>query len=109
MPLASLNHPNVAGIHGVDQDGDACFLARELVPGEPEPWLEGEGEWQVSVDGATSAAFSPDGSKIYYVNRQKLYRITLQTEPEPTSITQRTSLPICSWTAMATVVRTRVM
>jgi len=32
--LATLNHPNVAGIHGVDQDGDVCFLALELVPGE---------------------------------------------------------------------------
>ena len=32
--LASLNHPNVAGIHGVDEDGDVCFLALELVPGE---------------------------------------------------------------------------
>ena len=32
--LASLNHTNVAGIHGVDQEGDVCFLALELVPGE---------------------------------------------------------------------------
>ncbi len=32
--LASLNHPHVAGIHGVDQVGDTCFLALELVPGE---------------------------------------------------------------------------
>jgi len=32
--LASLNHPNVAGIHGVDRDGDVYFLALELVPGE---------------------------------------------------------------------------
>ena len=32
--LASLNHPNVAGIHGIDQVGDTCFLAMELVPGE---------------------------------------------------------------------------
>jgi len=32
--LASLNHPNIAGIHGVDQAGDVCFLALELVPGE---------------------------------------------------------------------------
>ena len=31
--LASLNHPNVAGIHGVDQEGDVYFLALELVPG----------------------------------------------------------------------------
>ncbi len=32
--LASLNHPNVAQIHGVDQVGDICFLVLELVPGE---------------------------------------------------------------------------
>ena len=32
--LASLNHPNVAGIHGIDQEGDTNFLAMELVPGE---------------------------------------------------------------------------
>ena len=32
--LASLNHTNVAGIHGVDQVDDVCFLALELVPGE---------------------------------------------------------------------------
>ncbi|MFT7485262.1 MAG: serine/threonine protein kinase [Candidatus Paceibacteria bacterium] len=32
--LASLNHPNVAGIHNIDQHGDTCFLAMELVPGE---------------------------------------------------------------------------
>ncbi|MCZ6707858.1 MAG: protein kinase, partial [Chloroflexi bacterium] len=32
--LASLNHPNVAGIHGVDHEGDVYFLALELVPGE---------------------------------------------------------------------------
>jgi len=32
--LASLNHTNVAGIRGIDQVGDTCFLAMELVPGE---------------------------------------------------------------------------
>ncbi len=32
--LASFNHPNIAGIHGVDQVDDVCFLALELVPGE---------------------------------------------------------------------------
>jgi len=32
--LASLNHPNVAQIHGVDQVEDTCFLVLELVPGE---------------------------------------------------------------------------
>lgn len=28
--LASLNHPNVAGIHGLGQVDDVCFLALEL-------------------------------------------------------------------------------
>ena len=32
--LASLNHPNVAHIHSVDQIEDTCFLVLELVPGE---------------------------------------------------------------------------
>jgi serine/threonine protein kinase len=32
--LASVNHPNVAQIHGVDQVDDICFLVLELVPGE---------------------------------------------------------------------------
>ncbi len=32
--LATLNHPNVAQIHGVDQVGDTCFLVLELVPGQ---------------------------------------------------------------------------
>jgi serine/threonine protein kinase len=32
--LASLNHSNVAQVHGVDQVDDTCFLVLELVPGE---------------------------------------------------------------------------
>ena len=32
--LASLNHPHVAQIHGVDQVDDTYFLVLELVPGE---------------------------------------------------------------------------
>ena len=32
--LASLNHPNVAQVFGIDQVADTCFLAMELVPGE---------------------------------------------------------------------------
>jgi len=32
--LATVNHPNVAQIHGVDQVGDTCFLVLELVEGE---------------------------------------------------------------------------
>jgi len=32
--LASLNHTNVAAIHGLEQEGDRLFLAMELAPGE---------------------------------------------------------------------------
>ena len=32
--LASLNHPNIAAIHGVEEDGDTTALVMELVEGE---------------------------------------------------------------------------
>jgi len=32
--LASLNHPNIAGIHGIDEVDGTLFLVLELVPGE---------------------------------------------------------------------------
>jgi aminoglycoside phosphotransferase (APT) family kinase protein len=32
--LASLNHPNIAAIHGVEESGGRKFLVMELVPGE---------------------------------------------------------------------------
>ncbi len=32
--LASLNHPHIAAIHGLEQDGDRPFLVLELVEGE---------------------------------------------------------------------------
>lgn len=32
--LASLNHPGIAGMHGVVHEGAAYFLALEFVPGE---------------------------------------------------------------------------
>jgi serine/threonine-protein kinase len=32
--LASLNHPNIATLHGLEEVGDATFLEMELVPGE---------------------------------------------------------------------------
>ena len=32
--LASLNHPNIAGIYGLEQEGDSSYLAMELVEGD---------------------------------------------------------------------------
>jgi serine/threonine protein kinase len=38
--LASLNHPNIAAIHSLEDDGDTHFLVLELVGGEKR-WLIG--------------------------------------------------------------------
>jgi serine/threonine protein kinase len=32
--LASLNHPNIATIHGLEQSGDTSYLVMEMVSGE---------------------------------------------------------------------------
>src|SRR4029434_6634542 len=32
--LASLNHPNIAGIHGLEESGETRFLVLELVEGD---------------------------------------------------------------------------
>src|SRR5712671_4108787 len=32
--LASLNHPNIAAIHGIEETGGRKYLVMELVPGE---------------------------------------------------------------------------
>jgi serine/threonine protein kinase len=32
--LASLNHPNIAAIHGLEESGGRSFLVMELVPGD---------------------------------------------------------------------------
>src|SRR5262245_18465784 len=32
--LASLTHPNIAAIYGIEQSGERTFLVMELVPGE---------------------------------------------------------------------------
>ena len=75
------------GAHGGSLSADggwALFLA-----GSPRPeahltrFPSGEGEWQVSTDGATGVAFAPDDSAIYYVDRSlRLFRVDLETEPD---------------------------
>jgi len=32
--LASLNHPNIAAIYGMEEEGDVCCLVLELIEGE---------------------------------------------------------------------------
>ncbi|HXZ78283.1 MAG TPA: protein kinase [Terriglobales bacterium] len=41
--LASLNHPNIATIYGIEDVGQTCFLVLELIPGKTlEEFLESE-------------------------------------------------------------------
>ncbi|MFQ5790175.1 MAG: serine/threonine-protein kinase, partial [Acidobacteriota bacterium] len=45
--LASLNHPNIATIHGLEESGGVHFLVLELVPGETLGERIGEGPMPV--------------------------------------------------------------
>ena len=53
--LASLNHPNVARIFGVDQVEGTCFLVLELVPGET---LARSYSWSSNVPSSNSTPSS---------------------------------------------------
>ncbi|MEQ8768293.1 MAG: protein kinase, partial [Planctomycetota bacterium] len=65
----------------ISPDGEWVLfrIGREVVLNR---FPSGEGEWQVSTEGGTDAAFAPDGSAIYFVADRALYRVSLQTEPE---------------------------
>jgi len=41
--IAQLNHPNIATIYAIDQQGDTLFIAMELVEGDPLSTLIGRG------------------------------------------------------------------
>ncbi len=64
----------------ISPDGEwvLFWIGREVVLTR---FPSGEGEWQVSTEGGTDAAFAPDGSAIYFVADRALYRVSLQTEP----------------------------
>ena len=62
--LASLNHPNIATLHGFERDGEVGFLVMELVEGEtladrigrgPIPWREAVTIFEAIADGLKAA------------------------------------------------------
>ncbi len=56
--LASLNHPNIAGIYGLHEAGGVRFLAMEMAPGEDlaERLKRGSVPWSEAVDIARQIA-----------------------------------------------------
>ena len=62
--LASLNHPNIATLHGFEREGDLGFLIMELVEGEtladriasrPVPWRDAVPLFEAIADGLKAA------------------------------------------------------
>jgi eukaryotic-like serine/threonine-protein kinase len=46
--LASLNHPHIAGIYGLEESDERKFLVMELVDGETWPSASSEGQYQLT-------------------------------------------------------------
>ncbi len=62
-----------------------AYSSNESVPGQifvrPFPNVE-DGRHLVSVDGGISPVWSPDGSELFYRNRDAMIAVSVQTEPE---------------------------
>ena len=58
--VASLNHPNIATIYGIDQEGDTLFLAMELIQGEPLSQMIARGP-MLPADAVRVAALVSEG------------------------------------------------
>lgn len=57
--LASLNHPNIAQIYGVSEEGNARALVMELVEGEPPKGpLDWEAAWKIASQIADALAYA---------------------------------------------------
>jgi hypothetical protein len=68
--LASLNHPNIAAIYGLEESGGANFLVLELVEGQTLS-MEGDRKWEPLLQEKQLAAqpqISPDGQWIAYTS-----------------------------------------
>jgi serine/threonine protein kinase len=69
---AQLNHPNVATIHSIEQEGDRSFIVMEFVSGEPLSKLIARGplpEAQVSAIGREVAVALGEASRLGIVHR----------------------------------------
>src|ERR1043165_5159081 len=58
--VAQLNHPNICTIYSIDQQGDALFIAMELVDGEPLSSMIARGP-MLPADAVRVAALAAEG------------------------------------------------
>lgn len=58
--VAQLNHPNIATIYGIDQQGETLFIAMELIEGEPLSAMIAKGP-MTPADAVRAAVFVADG------------------------------------------------
>ena len=73
--LASLNHPNIAAIYGLEESGGANFLVLELVEGQTLS-MEGDRKWEPLLQENQLAAqpqISPDGQWMAYTSTFKCH------------------------------------
>ena len=104
--LASLNHPNIAAIYGLEESEGTRFLVLELIEGDTladrlkrgaipveeslklalqiaealEAAHEKGGKWQVSTSGGEFPLWSPDGRELFYLNSDAAMAVSMDTD-----------------------------
>ncbi len=82
--LASLNHPNIASIYGLEHSNDTHFPYVSDETGREEIYLRpypGEGgKRSVSPDGGTEPLWSSSGRELFYRNGDKMMAVRVETE-----------------------------
>src|SRR6185436_18307612 len=77
--LASLNHPNIAAIYGVEESGDADVLVLELVEGE---MLRGALPVQTALDRALQVAQALEAAHEKGIIHRDLKPANIKVTPE---------------------------
>jgi hypothetical protein len=88
--LAQLSHPNIATLHGLEDDEQTAAVEIEPVISPNGQWIayssnesgqhevyvgpvSGTGKWQISTDGGREPLWSRDGTELFYWSGNKMY------------------------------------